>query len=189
MESAPDDRHRRARPQTAAPRRRGMLVGVGLHHLPYSSCRRHQTPCSFRPSGARSSHWSRAPQDVESARKGRVRVIDLAAVEHERAHAGPLARMNVGASVPTRLRASLRRLQLHCAFRTGSGSLFRRRLRVDSCTRCRPRAAALGVSDAEVGVEVAAERRRPGERPPDRCFVSLQLRAAAPATPRSNVTS
>src|SRR6266478_6038024 len=35
-----------------------VLVMAAVHHLPsYSSWRRHQTPVSLRPLGARSSHW------------------------------------------------------------------------------------------------------------------------------------
>jgi hypothetical protein len=49
----------------------------------YSSWRRHQTPVSLRPSGARSSHIH-APEAIQSARIRGIGVVDDAVVERER---------------------------------------------------------------------------------------------------------
>ena len=91
-------------------RHRGLrpVVHLGPCAVGYSSWRRHQRPVSLRPRGARSSHWYMPQRPSRPARVRRVGVVDDAVLEHERAHARPLARY-VAASVPRHGRESSRR--------------------------------------------------------------------------------
>jgi hypothetical protein len=71
------------------PRIARVLVEVPNRHSPsYSSCRRHQYPCSLRPRGRPVESLVHAPETVQSARVRRVRVVGDAILERERAHAG-----------------------------------------------------------------------------------------------------
>src|SRR5262245_24406512 len=111
-----------------------------------------------------------APETVHSARIGGVGVVDSAVLERERAQARPLARVR-GLVGP------------------GHGCEGGRSLAAGLAP---PRALApvvlfdarallvLGEPDGEVGVEVAAERRGPGERPAQPPLVGLQLREGRP---------
>src|SRR5206468_1651334 len=106
-----------------------------------------------------------APEAVQSARIGGIRVVDDAVLEREGAHARPFARV------------SGRVCSAHG--RVGSGPLapaFPRRL-APVVVFDAPLALLLLFSeaDAEVGVEVAAERGRPRKRPPHPPLVRLQL--------------
>jgi hypothetical protein len=99
-----------------------------------------------------------APEAVQSARIGGIGVVDDPVLEHERAHARPIARVrgHVGSAEGRELGDGLR----------------------DRCRVHRVAAALvvvfddplalllLGERDVEVEVEVAAERGRPGKRPP-----------------------
>src|SRR5438094_4600749 len=119
-----------------------------------------------------------APETVHAARIGGIGVVDDAALEHERADARPLARVRgrVGSGHcrehrrPVGARALGDRLQRRLApvvvFDASLALLF------------------LGEPDAEVDVEVAAERGRPGERPshPERTLAELDSASFPPAS-------
>src|SRR5262245_1016442 len=105
-----------------------------------------------------------APERVHAAGKSRICVIDRAVLERERAHARSLARVRCGIGPAHRSEglgalatASLRRLAHVVVFKTALALLL------------------LAEPDIEVGVEVAAERGRPGKRPPHPLLVRLQL--------------
>src|SRR3989442_3861332 len=107
-----------------------------------------------------------APEAVHSARIGRIGVVDDAILERERAYAGPLARVcgRVG-SRHGRERNSP--LAVALPGRLAAKVVFDAPLAL----------LLLGESNAEVGVEVAAERGRPGKRPTHPPLACLQLRA------------
>ena len=120
-----------------------------------------------------------APQTVESARVRRVGVIDDAVLQDEGAHAGSLACVG-GTSVP-----------LMAAILT---TLAARRC---ACHRCLATVVVLdaavllfllGEPDAEIVVEVAAERRGPGNVHPIRCLYACNFASGARDTAES-VTS
>src|SRR5262245_19252128 len=96
-----------------------------------------------------------APEAVDSARVGGIGVVDNAILERERAHARPLARVR-GRIRPGRGR--------HLNDRSLAAAQLPRPLVpvvvLDALALLR-----LGEPDTEVGVEVAAERGGPGERP------------------------
>src|SRR5262245_44719406 len=113
-----------------------------------------------------------APEAVHSARIGGIGVVDDAVLEHERAHARPVARVcgRVGSAhgreVADRLRGGVR---VHGV----AGALV---VVFDA-----PLALlVLGERDVEVEVEVAIERGRPRKRPPHPPLVRLQLRERRP---------
>src|SRR5262245_13956698 len=108
-----------------------------------------------------------APQAVESARVGGIRVIDDAVLEGERAHARPLTRVSGGVGpghgrdLPHRPVAAAklpRALATVVVFDAALALLL------------------LGEPDIEVGVEVGVERGRPRKRPTHPLLVGLQLR-------------
>src|SRR5919106_598153 len=118
-----------------------------------------------------------APEAVQSARIGGIGVVDDAVLEHERAHARPLARVrgHVGSGHGRDL---------------GDGPLLPRRGVAPDQRRARLAPVVvfdasfalllLGEADVEVEVEIAAERGRPGKRPPHPPLVRLQLRERRP---------
>src|SRR5439155_26070620 len=112
-----------------------------------------------------------APEAVQSARIGGIRVVDDAVLEHERAHARPLARErgHVGSSHGRERGSPLAAPFLDHRW-------FAPVVVLDTFFAL----LLLGESDAEVEVEVAAEGRRPGERPPQAPLVRLQLRERRP---------
>src|ERR1700736_4658647 len=112
------------------------------------------------------------PEAVQSARIGGIGVVDDAVLEHERAHARPIARVcgRVGSACGRELGDGLRaRCRGH---RVAAAPV----VVVDA-----PLALLLlGERDVEVEVEVAAERGCPGKRPPHPPLVRLQLRERRP---------
>ena len=158
-----------------------------------SSARRRRTPLSARLSPCRTRRGGatrgrlvaplggaveplvHAPEAVHSARIGGIGVVDDAVLEHERAHARPLARErgHVGSG--------------HC--RELADRPLAAGSRPASSVGCLATVVVfdaplalllLGERDAEVEVEVAAERGRPRERPPHPPLVRLQLRERRP---------
>src|SRR3989454_990089 len=114
-----------------------------------------------------------APEAIHSARIGGIGVVDHAALERERAQARPLARVR-GHVGPGRGR--------ELGDRSLAAGCFpdQRRL-APVVVFDRPLALLLlGEPDIEIGVEVAAERGRPGKRPPHPPLVRLQLRERRP---------
>src|SRR5258708_24723148 len=112
-----------------------------------------------------------APEAVQSTRIGGIGVVDDAVLEHECAHARPLARVggHVGSGHGRDLSVGpLLPDQRHG--RLASVVVFDASLVL----------LLLGKADVEVEVEVAAERRRPGERPPHPLLVRLQFRERSP---------
>src|SRR5262245_58105961 len=118
--------------------------------------RRSMTPMTRRTVVRPTQQWM-PPEAVQSSCIGGISVIDDAVVENERAHARPLAR--VGRRIGSRRRCN-------------HGDWIR-------TSTQRPRAFApvvvfdasvalllRGEPDAEVGVEIGAERGGPRERPP-----------------------
>src|SRR5262249_51884868 len=103
-----------------------------------------------------------APKAVQSARECGIRLVYGSVLEHERAHAGPLARVR-GGVCPARLRVD-----------TGSppaeGGLAPVVVLDASLALL-----LLGEPDTEVVVEVASVRGRPGERPSHPPLVRLEL--------------
>ena len=77
----------------------------------YWSCRRNHGPVSFRPYGARSSHWY-IPQSASGPHVGGVCVVDDAVGECERTHARRLA--GVGGDV-----GAGHRREIACPLRVG----------------------------------------------------------------------
>src|SRR5918996_2539306 len=124
-----------------------------------------------------------APEAVQSARIGRIGVVDDAVLERERAHARPLARVrgHVGSG-----HGRERSVPVGCRARgyLGDGRLVaaqpQRRLAPVVVFDASLALLLLGEPDAEVDVEVAAERGRPGEGPPHPPLVRLQLRKRRP---------
>ena len=116
-----------------------------------------------------------APQTVQSARICGIGVVDDAVLEHERAHARPLARVrgHVGSGTGRKLDGPLAAI-----FRTLT--LLPRRLAPVVVFDASLTLLLLGEPDVEVGIEVAAERGRPGERPPHPPLVRLQIRERRP---------
>src|SRR5882724_3023671 len=115
-----------------------------------------------------------APEAVQAARIGGIGVVDDAVLEHERAHARPLA--HVGGDVGSGHRRE--------GDRTRGGGV---RLRVEhvAATLIIILDAAgallrLGDRGVEIEVEVAAERRCPGKRPRQPPLIRLQLRQRRP---------
>src|SRR2546421_8503507 len=114
-----------------------------------------------------------APEDVQPALVRRVGVVDDAILERERAHPGPFSpvrrpvRSNARRDRGERwtLLAGLRRPHVHRAEVVLDGSRL---------------PLLLGVRCLEVEVEVAVERRRPGEAPAHPPLVRLQLRERSP---------
>ena len=112
-----------------------------------------------------------SPEHVESARIGGIGVVHDAVLEHERAHARSLAR------VRGRVGSRHRREEVGPFANTIFGLC-----RLAPVVVFDASLALLlpGESDAEVEVEVASERGRPGERPPHPPLVGLQLRERRP---------
>src|SRR6266436_5383565 len=114
-----------------------------------------------------------APEDVQPALVRRVGVVYDAILERERAHAGPFSpvrrpvRSNARRDLGERwtLLAGLRRPHVHRAEVVLDDSRL---------------LLLLGVRHLEVVVEVAAERRRPGEAPAHPLLVRLQFRKRSP---------
>jgi hypothetical protein len=121
-----------------------------------------------------------APEPVQSARIGGIGVVDDAVFEHERAHTRPFAcvRGDVGSGhgrvlsdgplVAEHLRlwnGVCRRLAAVVVFNTTLALLF------------------LGERRVEVVIELAAERGRPGERPPPSAACTPAVFLEEPATP------
>jgi hypothetical protein len=113
-----------------------------------------------------------APEAVQSARIGGIGVVDDAVLKHERAHARPVAQV---------------RGPVGSACGREAYDWFRDRSRVDRVAAApvvvfdAPLALLLlGERDVEVKVEVAAERGRPGKRPPHPPLVPPQLRQRRP---------
>src|SRR3984893_5226356 len=107
-----------------------------------------------------------APQAAQYPRVGGIGVIDAAVLERERAHARPLARV----------RGHVR--SAHGSERSGpvpTGRLPRRPGPVVVLVASLA-LLLLGDRDVQVEVEVAAERGRPGKRPPQPPLVRLQFR-------------
>src|SRR6266852_4000582 len=114
-----------------------------------------------------------APEAVNPALVRRVGVVDDAILERERAHAGPFS--PVGRPVRSNARrelgdkgtllAAFRQPQVHRAEVVLDGSRL---------------PLLLGVRHLEVVVEVAVERRRPGEAPAHAPLVRLQFRERSP---------
>src|SRR5207249_7862475 len=126
------------------------------------------------PLGGAVEPLEHAPEAVHSARVGGIGVVDHAVLERERAHARPLARVrgHVGSGHG---REGDRPL----------GGGFRPRVQRVAAALVvvfdEPLALLLlGEPDVEVEVEVAAERGRPGKRPPHPPLVRLQLRERRP---------
>src|SRR3989441_1120199 len=116
-----------------------------------------------------------APEAVQSARIGGIGVVDDAILEHERAHARPLARIrgHVGSGHGRVLGDRLRdRRHVHHVV-AAPVVVFDGPLAL----------LLLGERDVEVEVEVAAERGRPGKRPPHPPLVRLQLGERRPLSP------
>src|SRR5258708_4224300 len=113
-----------------------------------------------------------APKTVQSARIGGIGVVDNAVIEHERAHARPLARVSghVGPAGRSNLGDGLRnRLRVH------------REAAASEIVFYAPFALLLlGEGDVEVDVEVAVVRGGPGKRPAQSLLVGLQLRERRP---------
>src|SRR6266849_8321479 len=115
-----------------------------------------------------------APEAVQSARIGGIGVVHDAVLEHERAHARPLARVRgrVGSGhgrvVADRRPRHAARQPLVTALLPGG---FAPIVVFDAFALL-----LLGKRSAEVEVEFAADRRRPGKRPPHPPLVRLQLR-------------
>ncbi len=112
------------------------------------------------------------PEDVQPARVRRVGVVDDAILERERAHAGPFS--PVGFPVRSNGRRNLgerwtllagQRPKVHLAEVVLDGSRL---------------PLLLGERRLEVVVEVAVERRRPGEAPAHAPLVRLQFRERSP---------
>ena len=117
-----------------------------------------------------------APEAVQSARIGGIGVVDDAVLEHERAHARPLARIrgHVGSGSGRELgdgplAATLRTL-----------ALLPRRLAPVVVFDTPLALLHVGEPDVEVEVEVGAKRGRPGKCPPHPPLVRLQLRERRP---------
>src|SRR6266436_8182074 len=114
-----------------------------------------------------------APEDVQPALVRRVGVVDGAILQRERAHAGPFSpvrrpvRSNARRDLGERwtLLAGLRRPHVHRAEVVLNDSRL---------------PLLLGVRRLEVVVEVAVERRRPGEAPAHPPLVRLQFRQRSP---------
>src|SRR2546425_4939101 len=115
-----------------------------------------------------------APEAVQSARIGGIGVIDDAVLEHERAHARPLARVR-GYVGSAHSRAGDR--PLGGGFRLGIQRVVAALVVVFDVPLA---LLLLGDRDVEVEVEVAAERGRPGKRPAHPPLVRLQLRERRP---------
>src|SRR6058998_2751668 len=125
------------------------------------------------PLGGAVEPLEHAPEAVHSARIGRIGVVDDAVLEHERAHARSLARVrgHVGSGHGRELGGSplAAGFPLHVQ-RPAPVVVFHAPLAL----------LLLGDRDVEVEVEVAAERGRPGKRPPHPPLVRLQLRERRP---------
>src|SRR5439155_5703984 len=130
----------------------------------YSSCRRHQTPVSLRPLGARSSHWYMPHKCVQSARIGGIGVVNDTVFECQRAHAWPLANIR-------RWIGSAHRRESSSAF-AGAFPWLLEFVIVFEATLA---LLLLGEPNVEVGVKITAERRRPRKRPAHSPFVRLKL--------------
>src|SRR5882672_8597172 len=119
-----------------------------------------------------------APDGVQSARIGGVGVIRDAVLERERAHAGPLARVrgHIGSGhdrvVADRVPGHAGREPLVVALLPGGLAPI---VVFDAFALL-----LLAKRNAEVEVEFAADRRRPGERPAHPPLVRLQLRERRP---------
>src|SRR5204863_7157906 len=106
-----------------------------------------------------------APEAVQSPRIGGIGVVDDAVLQRERAHARPLARVRrrVGSGRGRELADRPLVAGLHLP----------RRLALVVVLDPARALLLLGEPDVEVDVEVAAERGRPGERPPHPPLVRL----------------
>src|ERR687892_1411533 len=135
------------------------------------------------PLGGAVEPLGHSPEAVQSARIGGIGVVDDAVLEHERAHARPLARVrgHVGSghgserSGPVGCRA-----RGYLGDRPLAAAQLPRRLAPVVVFDASLALLLLGEPDAEVEVEVAAERGRPGDRPPHPPLVRLQLRERRP---------
>src|SRR6058998_2519110 len=124
------------------------------------------------PLGGAVEPLEHAPEAVQSASIGGIGVVDDAVLEHERAHARPLARVRgrVGSGHGRELGDRLRnRRHVH---RVAAALVV---VFDDSLALL-----LLGERDVEVEAEVAAERGRPGKRPPHPPLVRPQLRERRP---------
>src|SRR5688500_8881657 len=115
-----------------------------------------------------------APETVQPARIGGIGVVDNAVLERERAHAWPLPRVrrHVGSG-----HVSERSGPVGCRARGYLGDRLLALVVVFDASRA---LLFLGEPDAEVEVEVAAERGGPGEGPLHPARVLLQLRERRP---------
>src|SRR6058998_264946 len=121
-----------------------------------------------------------APEAVQSARIGGIGVVDDAVLERERAHARPLARVRgrVGSDSGRELGDRLRdRRRVH-RVAAAPVVVFDAPLAL----------LLLAEPDVEVEVEIAAERGRPGKRPPHRRLYGCSFARGARETAES-VTS
>src|SRR5215203_593955 len=111
-----------------------------------------------------------APEAIDSARVSGIRVIESAVLEHERAQAWPFAKVRalIGAGHPCEDGGSVVRI-----LRIGGG--LKRRFAPEVVFDSFLPLLLLGEPDAEVEVEVAAERRCPWEGPSHPLLVGLQL--------------
>src|SRR5258708_16617357 len=108
-----------------------------------------------------------APEAVQSPRIGGIGVVDNAVLEHERAHARPIARVG-GRVGPACGRELSDRLRDRCRVHRVAAALV--------VVFYDPLALLLlGERDVEVEVEVAPERGHPGKRPPHPPLVRLHL--------------
>src|SRR6266550_1794153 len=114
-----------------------------------------------------------APESVQSARISGIGVVDDAVLERERAHARPLAyvRVHVGSAHGGELTGSVGRR----ARRYRGNRFLALVVVVDSLALFLFRERG-----AEIGIEIAVGRRRPGKGPTHSPFELLQLRERRP---------
>src|SRR5436190_1832029 len=135
------------------------------------------------PLGSAIEPLVRAPEAVHAARIGGVGVVNNAAFERERAEARPVARVrgHVGSGHGRDLRdGSFAAAELPLLNGLSGERLRSRCLALIIVLDVSLALLLLGEPDIEVGVEVAAERRRPRERPPHPLLESVQLRERRP---------
>ena len=113
-----------------------------------------------------------APEAVQSARIGGIGMVDDAVLEHERAHARPIARVR-GRVGSAHGRELADRLRVRCRVQRVAAAPV---VVFDDP----PALLLFGDRDVEVEVEVAAERGRSGKNPPHPPLVCLQLRERRP---------
>ena len=169
----------RRRPAPHAPRPTGPGSGFPMamsylqgRWLVYVLSWLHTRPVSLRPSGARSSHGY-MPQ-MASVPRARMpsRCGNDAILQRERAYAGPFS--PVGRPV----RSGARRPVVEPGtVLSGRGPQVHRAVVILDGSRL---PLLLGICHPEVVVEVAAERRRPGETPAHPLLVRLQFRQRSP---------